>query len=61
MNLTSNDVSDFSSEDLLSAVCCLLTLVRKHMFIPGCIENWIVLIDAGQISFSSSQLDVKQK
>ena len=53
----------FESDEYLAAVCCLLTVMRKHMFVPGHVENWNVIIEANNKSLwsLSSYFDVRRK
>ena len=49
------------SEDLISSVGFLLQIIKKYMFSPGKIENWIVIIDCNNVSLWSLPLNVLKK
>ena len=45
-------------DPLLQAFCFLLTAIQKNMFFPGKIENWVILIDIGNMSLFNVPLKV---
>lgn len=45
-------------EDLLSAFCFLLDSVRRNMFVPGKVENWLIIIDINFMSLFNVPLKV---
>ena len=47
-----------SCDDLIISLGILLQIVQKYMFIPGKVENWLVLIDTNKISLWSLPLKV---
>ena len=41
------------ADSYLIAVCCLLSIIRRHMFVPGHVENWNVVIETKNMSLWS--------
>ena len=39
-------------EDILSAMARVLLVAECYMFVPGYIENWIILIETNSINLS---------
>ena len=40
-------------DTLLQAICNLLSLVRKYMFLPYHVENWVILLDIKSLGMMS--------
>lgn len=40
-------------ETILKALCTFLDMIKKHMFLDYCIENWIMVIDTCGLGLSS--------
>lgn len=52
----------YQVDDLLAAICILLTTVKKYMFVPGHVENWMILMEASNIGMNTlSNLDVPKQ
>lgn len=44
------DIQRYSMEDISRALVIILMIVKKYMFEPGLVENWIVLVEAKESS-----------
>ena len=52
-------IQKYQIDDLLAAICILLNTVKKQMFVPGFVENWVILIEASNLGMGTlSNLDV---
>lgn len=47
------DLKKYEADEYLAAVCCMLSIIRRHMFVPGHVENWNVIIEANNKSLWS--------
>lgn len=54
------DIKIYTADELLNAVCFYMTLVKNHAFIPGFVENWVVILDINNMSLwnLTSYMDV---
>lgn len=42
----------------MAAITTLLETVRRYSFVPGIVENWIVIVDASNLKLSEDNLSV---
>lgn len=38
---------------MIAAICVLLNTIKKYMFVPGYVENWIILMEASNLGLTS--------
>ncbi len=51
--------SEVSAEDMKATTCYFLDYISRALFLPGQVENWVVLIDLKDISIMSIPYSVR--
>ncbi len=55
----SNTCYKMSLDDIMNGLCMLLTLTKNYMFIPGKIEQFLVLIETNEMNLFRFPFKVK--
>lgn len=37
-------------DDFTEALCALCWVVEKHCFVPGKVENWVIIVETNSVS-----------
>lgn len=45
--------------DFISALCFVLSVAKEYYFVAGKVENWVVLIEAGELGLFNFPFKVK--
>lgn len=61
VNVYRVDLKKMTIEDFTETLCALCSVIEKYCFVPGKVENWVFIIETGNMSLWSFPFTILQK